>query len=140
MGISVGKDSKGVYYNGTKVAQMGTMNLSGFTRDTLEDTEFDDDIKTYVFGTGDGGGISFNGNYDNADTTGQGAVDALCVNGTLVNEGTAGLVFYINQTNYWGLSGGNILMTKGRAFSMDKSGIGQISFEGKISGGKMVLT
>lgn len=128
-----------VKYNGNKVAGMGTWNLSGFTRDTLEDTEFGDDIKTYVFGMADGGTVDFNGIYDPADTTGVIALDALCVAGTLLTTGTAALAFYIDSTSYYALNAGNMLVTKSRTVSMDKSGLGQISFSAKISGGSMTL-
>lgn len=139
MAAKVGKLAS-VKNNGTKVAGMGTFNLSGFTRDTLEDTEFGDDIKTYLFGMGDGGTVDFNGIYDPADTTGQVALDALCAAGTSLGTGTAGLAFYIDSTSYWSLDAGAMLLTKSHAVSMDKNGLGQISFSAKISGGKMVLT
>jgi hypothetical protein len=139
MGAKVGKLAS-VKYAGNKVAGMGTWNLSGFTRETLEDTEFGDDIKTFVFGMGDGGTVSFNGIYDPADTTGVIALDALCAAGTAITStGTAGLAFYIDSTSYFSLDAGSILMMKSHPVSTEKNGLAQISFEGKISGGKMVL-
>jgi hypothetical protein len=129
----------GVKYNGTKVAGMGQLNLSGFTRETLEDTEFGDDIKSFVFGMGDGGTVDFSGIYDPADTTGQVALDALCAAGTTLSTGTAGLAFYIDSTSYWSLDAGTMLLTKSHAITMEKNGLGQISFSAKVSGGKMVL-
>jgi len=128
-----------VKYNGNKIIGMGQWSLSGFTRDTLEDTEFEDDIKSYVFGLGDGGTVDFSGIYDPTDTTGMIALDALCAAGTALTTGTAGLAFYIDSTSYYSLDAGTMLITKSKAVSMDKSGLGQISFSAKISGGKMVL-
>jgi hypothetical protein len=121
-----------VKYLGSKVAGMGTWSLSGFTRETLEDTEFGDDVKTFVFGLADGGTIDFNGLYDPADTT-QNALLGLILAGTVC--ATSMLQFFIDSTSYWMItSGGQILLTKAAAVSMDKSGLGQISFSAKCSG------
>lgn len=139
MAAKVGKLAS-VKYNGNKVCGMGTWSLSGFTRETLEDTEFGDDIKSFVFGMGDGGTVEFSGIYDPADTTGMIALDALCIAGTSLAASTAGLAFYIDSTSYYSVTGGTILPTKSVAVSMDKNGLGQISFSGKISGGYMKLT
>lgn len=142
MSFKVGKTVAGVKYNGTKIAGMGTFSLSGFSRETLEDTEFGDDVKTYLFGMGDGGTVSFSGLYDPDDTTGQVAFDALCAAGTSIGTGTSGLAFYIDASSYWSLSGSGATMlpTKSHSVSLDKNGLGQITFEAKISGGQMVLS
>jgi hypothetical protein len=122
-----------VKYTGVNVAGMGTWNLSGFSRETLEDTEFGDDVKTFVFGPGDGGTIDFSGLYDPTDSTGQAALDALIIAGTVISNTT--LRFYVDAASYWTISsGGSILITKGKAVSMDKSGLGQVSFSAKVSG------
>ncbi len=122
-----------------KVAGIGTWSMSGLSRETLEDTEFGDDVKTFVFGMADGGTVDFNGLYDPADTTGQLAFEAKVLAGTSWTSGAAGLCFYIDSTSYWSISGaGTLLPTKCDAISMDKNGLGQISFSCKVSG-TMVL-
>ena len=128
----------GVKYLGDKVAGMGTWNMSGLTREVLEDTEFGDNVKTFVFGLADGGTIDFNGYYDPTDTTGQLTLEAAVLAGTVL--ATSMLQFFIDSTSYWSVSsGGSYLVTKAQAVSMDKSGLGQISFSVKVSG-TMFLT
>lgn len=119
----------------SKVAGIGTWSMSGLTRDVLEDTEFGDDIKTFVFGAADGGMLDFNGLYDPSDTTGQVALRTAVLNSTSYGSGTTGLNFYLDATSYWSISGtGTLLPTKCDTISMDKSGLGQISFSCKVSG------
>lgn len=121
-----------------KVSGMGTFTLSGFTRDVLEDTEFGDDIKTFMFGLGTGGTLSFSGLYDPTDSTGQVLLDSACKNSSTFTGGD--LKLYIDNTSYLTVdTGGNILITKCKAITMEKNGLGQCSFEGTISGGAMVL-
>ena len=121
-----------VTYVGATIAGMGTWNLSGFTRETLDDSEFTDDIKTMVFGLGDGGTVEFAGYFDPDDTAGQIALNALIVAGTVV---TSTLRFYVDAASYWTVaSGSSFLITKGQAVTMDKNGLGQCSFSAKISG------
>jgi hypothetical protein len=132
MSKKVGKLAS-VKYCGAKVAGMGTWNLSGVTRDVLEDTEFGDDVKTFLFNMADGGTVDFTGLYDPDDSTGQVALNALQIAGTVLS-GTS-LQFFIDSTSYWAIStGGSILITKASAVSYDKNGLGQCSFSAKISG------
>ena len=139
MAVKVGKVAS-VRLGTYKIAGMGQWGLSGFTREVLDDTEFGDDIKSFVFGIGDAGEVSFEGNYDPADTTGQALLNSACENASAFSGGTVGLVFYIDNTSYWSVTtGGQILVTKATAVTMEKSGLGRISFTGKVSGGKMVL-
>lgn len=137
MAVKIGKLGK-VTVGASTIAEMGTYTLSGFTRDALESTAFGDDVKEYTFGVADAGEISFNGNYDPTDTNGQLIVDSACLNGSVFTGGD--LKFYIDSTSYLTVdTGGNILITKCRAVSMDKAGLGTIEFSGKISGKKMVV-
>ena len=131
MSAKVGKLAS-VKYLGSKVAGMGTWSISGLTRDILEDTEFNDDVKTFMFGVADGGTIDFNGLYDPADTT-QNIFLSLLLAGTVL--ATTMLQLFIDSTSYWAVStGGQILITKAAAITMDKNGLGQISFSAKVSG------
>jgi hypothetical protein len=141
MGAKVGKLAK-VQYNGANVLGMGKWSMSGFTREMLEDTEFGDDIKTFLSGAGDAGTLSIAGFYDPSDTTGQTALNALVAAGTVIPYSTStGLKLFIDGTSYWAVgSGGQVLVTKGIAIDMDKNGLGQAAFEFKVSGAAMTLT
>jgi len=120
------------------VSGMGTWTLSGYTREVLDDTEFGDDIKTFVFGIGTAGTLSFAGLYDPTDSTGQTLLNSACINASTFTGGD--LKFYIDNTSYYtNDTGSNILLTKCDAITMEKSGLGQCSFEATISGGAMVL-
>ena len=119
------------------VAEMGTYTLSGFTRDALDSTSFGDDVKEYTFGVGDAGEISFSGNYDPTDASGQEYLNSHCSNGSTLVSGQ--IRFYLDSTSYLTVGGGTILITKCQAIAFDKAGIGTIDFTGKISGAKMIV-
>lgn len=120
------------------IAGMSTWNMDGYSRETIEDTAFGDSVKKYVFGFGSGGTISFNGNYDPADTTGQAILNSACVNASALGSGSIRL--YIDNTSYWTVgNGGTLLVTKANGVTMEKSGLGQISFAAQVSGVAMVL-
>jgi hypothetical protein len=120
------------------IAGMGTWTMDGVTRETIEDTAFGDSIKKYVFGFMDGGSLSFDGNYDPDDANGQAALNAACINASLL--GPDSIKLYIDNTSYWGVgTSGNLLVTKANAVTMEKSGLGKISFSAKVSGAEMVL-
>jgi hypothetical protein len=122
----------------TLIAGLGTWTMSGISRDTIEDTAFGDEVKKYQFGMLDGGTISFNGNYDPSDPTGQNLLDDACKNASMFANDD--LKLYIDNTSYFRVdTGGNILITKSRAITMDKNGLGTISFEAKVSGKAMIL-
>lgn len=122
-----------------KVLGAGVYSLSGFTRKTNEVSEFGDDIDVFEFGTADGGTISVNNVlYDPTDSTGQALLDSACLNASKFTSGD--LRFYVNSTSYRTVqSGGNILIVKSHALESDRNGLGRCSFEGKVSGGAMVL-
>jgi len=135
--VLVGKLAK-VMVGASKVAEIGSYSLSGFSREALEASEFGDDIKDYVAGLGDGGEISFSGNYDITDTNGQMLLESALKNASIFTGGD--MKFYVDNTKYFTVkSGGNILITKVKAVSFEKAGIGTIEFTGKISGGYMKL-
>ena len=122
----------------TTIAGMGTWNMDGLSRETIEDTAFGDTVKKYVFGFMDGGSLSFDGNYDPADSTGQAILNSACVNASVLGPGSIRL--YIDNTSYWTIaSGGQLLVTKANAITMEKSGLGKISFTAKVSGAAMEL-
>jgi hypothetical protein len=117
------------------VANIKEWSLSGFVMGTLDTTAFGTTIMTFIPDeTGDPGTVSFSGNYDPADTNGQKAIEALCVAGTT----STNLYLYANTSTFWRVgSGGNIITTKGKAVTLPRSGLGTISFEGKVSGAAM---
>lgn len=120
------------------IAELGTYTLSGFSRETLESSSFGDDIKEYQIGLGDGGEITFNGNYDPTDTTGQILLESALKNASVFTGGN--LKFYINNTTYFSVStGGEMLITKVKSINMDKAGIGKVDFTCKISGAQMAI-
>lgn len=122
-----------------KVLGAGVYSISGLARKTLDSSEYGDDIDKYEFGTADGGTISVNNVlYDPTDTTGQNLLDSACLNYSKFGSGD--LRFYVNSTSYRTVaSGGHVLITKSHALESDRNGLGKCSFEGKVSGGAMVL-
>jgi len=137
MSVKVGKTAS-VKLGTYSISELGTWTLSGFTREALDTTEFGDDIKTFTFGVGTSGTLSFAGNYDAGDSTGQDLINSACKNASVFTGGD--LKLYIDNTSYYTVdTGGEILITKSDATTMDKSGLGQVSFEGTISGGAIVL-
>lgn len=120
------------------IAGMGSWSMDGYSRETIEDTAFGDTVKKYVFGFGSGGTISFNGNYDPTDSDGQAILNSACVNASALGSGSIRL--YIDNTSYWTVAtGGELLVTKANAVTMEKNGLGQVSFSAQVSAAAMVL-
>ena len=121
------------------VLGVGEYSLSGLTRETLDAGEFTDDVTKWEFGVLDGGTITINNVlYDPTDTTGQALLDSACLNAS--KFGSGGLRFYVNSTSYRTVaSGGFILITKAGSLEAQRNGLARCSFEGKVSGGAMVL-
>ena len=130
----VGKSGK-VMLGSVVLADINEWSMSGFTTGTVEVSEFGTAIKEYLpDGSGDPGTISFSGNYDPTDSTGQLAIDALCVAGTTSTD----LYLYANTSTFWRVgTGGVIVTTKGKAITMSRTGLGTVSFEGKVSAAAM---
>lgn len=129
-----GKNAK-VMYGSVVVAEQVEWSLSGFVPDVQESTVFGNLVKKFKeAGAGDPGTLSFNGDYDPADTTGQAALAVVCeAGGELTN-----LYLYENVSTFWRVgSGGAIIITKAKAITRPKSGFGKISFEGRVSGASM---
>ncbi len=121
------------------IAEQGQYSFSGFTRDNVESTAFGDDVKKFTFTLGDGGTISFSGNYDPSDSNGQNLINSYCSNGSTFAVGD--LRFYINNTSYITVAtGGQILVTKVKAINFTQSGLGTISFEGKVSSNSLTIS
>lgn len=131
MAAITGKNGR-VLYGSVVVADQVEWSMSGFSQAVSEKpTAFTDTVKVFeATEPGDPGTISFSGNYDPADTTGQAAVSALCEAGTSVSN----LYLYANTSTFWRVGlGGSIIVTKGKAISLPRNGYGKISFEGKVT-------
>jgi len=137
MGVKVGKFAK-VTIDDALVAEMGTYNLSGFNRDTLEHTAFGDSTKKFIAGHVDGGDISFSGFYDTSDDDGQRVLEAMCEQGIILIPGR--LKVYIDALHYFTVgASGTMFVTKAKSVGMDKAGIGTTDFTVKVAGDHLVL-
>lgn len=134
MAAKKGKGTK-VSLGAIKILGMGVWSINGVTADQLEDTEFGDDWKTYLYGLKDGGQVSFSGYYDPANTTGQDALRDANENDTELSD----LRFYVDSTSYWRPNStgaplsSHIIITTWDITS-DKSSLVLCSFTGKVSG------
>jgi hypothetical protein len=130
-----GKNAK-VMYGSVTVAEQVEWSMSGFTMETVrKDPAFGDTIASYVsLDIGDPGTISFRGNYDAADTSGQRALETACEAAT----GLTDLYLYANTSTFWRVgTGGEIIVTKCNSITMPRNGIGTISFEGQVTDAAM---
>lgn len=129
-----GKGGK-TMYGSVIVANMKEWSMSGFSLSPSEITAFGDTTykKFMVADAGDPGTISFSGNWDPADTNAT-LFSTTCKAGTEITN----LYLYANTSTFWRVAaGGVIIVTKCDAVSLARSGIGTISFEGKVSGAAM---
>jgi hypothetical protein len=128
---SIGGRLAKVMYGSVVIAGLGTWSMSGFVPDVQDDTAFGDTVKKWKrAGIDDAGSVSFSGNYDPDDTNGQVALNAL----QTVTSGLTNLYFYESTSVFWRVaSGGEILLTKFNAITMEKNALGKVTFEGKIS-------
>ena len=142
----VGKDGK-VTLGTSTVVGMGTWSLDGIVTEEFDASAFGDDWKQFEYGMKDGGNVSFNGHYTPTDTTGQQALQQA----NLYNSALTNLRLYINDNSYFepcqttghfspALTTGaptpnncSVTITSIN-IGMDKSGLGTISFTGKVSG------
>ena len=135
MTVLCGKNGK-VMYGSVVVASQVEWSMSGFSQPVVDiPTAFDATVKTYcVPDAGDPGTISFSGNYDPTDTTGQIALATICKAGT----GITNLYLYAATSTFWRVSsGGSIFVTKAQAVTFPRNGVGTISFEGQVSAAAM---
>jgi hypothetical protein len=129
---SIGGRLAKVMYGSVVIAGIGEWSMSGYTPDVQEDTAFGDTVKKYMdAGIGDAGTVTFSGNYDPADTTGQVALNALQ---SQTAAQLTNLYFYESTSVFWRVAaGGAIVITKFGAPSFKKNGLATISFEGRVS-------
>ena len=125
-----------VLYGSVVVANITEWSISGFSMSTVKkDAAFGDTIAEYCLdGVGEPGTLSFSGNYDAGDSTGQRALASACAAGSALTD----LYLYANTSTFWRVgTGGAIYITKCDAISLPRSGIGTISFEGQVTGAAM---
>lgn len=137
MSAITGKGGK-VMYGSVVLANIDEWSIDGFTMETIGTTAFNvsgsTNVNTFISTVGDGGSISFKGNYDPADSTGQRALAAVCQAGA----GLTNLYLYANTSTFWRVgSGGEIIVTKTDAVTLPRSNKGTINFQGKVSGAAM---
>jgi hypothetical protein len=116
------------------VAEMGQWSIDGISVELLESTSFGDEWKEYQLGIGDYGTVSFSGNFDMTDTTGQVILESAQRNKSKIGT----IRFYVDNTSYYtpnitANSDAGVLMQTVK-ISFDKSGIGKIDFSGKCTG------
>lgn len=128
-----GKNAKVVKGSST-VLGMGNWKISGISTDLLETTSFGDTAKKYITGILDYGTLSFSGLYDPSDSTGQNALLTANKSATKVTD----IKLYVNSTSYWIAditddSDAGLYVT-GTDIGFDKSGLGTIDFQAKMTG------
>jgi hypothetical protein len=96
MAVKVGRNCK-VTLGSNKIVGLGTWSMDGISADTIESTEFGEYWKKFEFGLNDGGNVTFSGNYDPADTTGQMTLQAANLN----KSDIANMRLYVDQTSYY---------------------------------------
>jgi hypothetical protein len=132
-----GKAGK-VMYGSVVVAEINDWSMSGFKMELVaKDPAFGDTGAKQYIGTaiGDAGTISFSGNYDPADTTGQ----AVLMTASKTGLGITNLYLYVNTSTFWRVgSGGEIFITNGgEPSALPRSGIGKVAFGAQVSGAFM---
>ena len=145
MASRLGKDAK-VTLGAYQVLGIGNWSMDGLSRQELDDTEFGDQRTRYQFGIIDGGTISFAGNHDPGDVTGQIALDeAFDANTELTT-----LRLYTDNTSYYEpcqttgylspnkTTGANTVLSHvnvtGGPVNYDKGALGATSFTMRVSG------
>ncbi len=96
MAVKVGRDCK-VTLGSNKIVGLGMWSMDGISADTIESTEFGEYWKKFEFGLNDGGNVTFSGNYDPADVTGQMALQAANLNKSDITN----MRLYVDQTSYY---------------------------------------
>lgn len=125
-----------VQIGSNKIAEMTEWSISGSSMDVIrKDPAFDD---TFVAKIGSGitepGTVSFRGNYDPNDSSGQRGIITTLKAGT----GITNLYLYANTSTFWRVSsGGTIVVTRCDAVTLPRMGMGTISFEGEVEGSEM---
>ena len=119
------------------VAQMGVWNISGMANTMLDKSKLEDTFNTYEYGRGDGGTVTFNGNYDPDDAAGQAAI--ITAYTTKAKLATILLYYGSGDGDLW-LCPEDVscLVETLDGPSVDESDIGKIGFTLKVDGGFLI--
>lgn len=116
------------------VKGMGAWRMPGISTDLIETTSFGDTAKKFIAGLLDYGDVSFDGLYDPADTTGQGALISANLTGSTLTD----IRLYVDNTSYWApnltADSSSGMLVQSFAVESEKSGAIRISFSGKATG------
>ena len=132
------------------VGEMGSWSISGWTRDMVEHSAFQDTAKRWKPGLLDAGQVQFNGYWDPSSTE-QSKLVTLFTSGTYIgNTTTTGVASQLrffasddttvaNNYGFWSCTGGNgrFYITSFEA-GQDKSGLGTLNMTVKVSCGILV--
>ena len=120
----------------TKVLGAGKYSYSGYTRSTVDASEFGVDCAIFEFGGVDAGTLSLSDvSFDPTDAA-QNTLRNAVKNATkLTGDSSSGLLFWISSTSYLAVgANGHILMTQGGKVEADRNGMAKTLFEAKVSG------
>jgi hypothetical protein len=134
MSVKLGRWGK-VTVGSNTVAALGNWSIEGIAVDQIETSAFGSVWKTFEAGMLDGGTLSFSGNFDPDDTSGQLLLQEANLNATHLTS----MRFYVDSTSYFeadqtSVSPKSYVVITSWNVSTDKSGVAQTTFSGKVSG------
>ena len=130
------------------VAEMGNWSISGWQRDLIEVSAFQDVAKRFAIGLLDPGQVTFSGYYDPSNSSGQGKLIAAFTSGKKIsNSTTVGKACRklrlwgsddtsLSNYGFWSVIGssGAFYITS-MELGQEKSGVGSLSITAKVSSG-----
>lgn len=127
---------------------MGTWSWPGLSIEQLDDTEFGDDYTEFEWGLITSGTVSFNGRYKKDDTQGQDMLRTALISKSDLTD----IRFYVDSVSYYTpnsttAAGGGLpaespvshINVTGVQTDFDKGDLGNISFEGRITGAMRLI-
>ena len=130
----------------TKVLGMGVWSISGHSRDTIEETEFDGGYGKHHPAIGHRGILSFDGNYKKDDATGQDIMASALLNDSIIQD----IQFWVDEISYLmpnstTAAGGGLLAEEGIAhvivlshdIDFDHTAMGSVSFSVQLTHGPL---
>jgi len=134
MSVKLGRWGK-VTVGSVTVAGLGNWSIEGISVDQIETSAFGSVWKTFEAGMLDGGTLSFSGNFDPDDVSGQELLRDANLNATHMTS----MRFYVDSTSYFeadqtSVSPKSYVVITSWNVSTDKSGVAQTTFGGKVSG------
>ena len=125
-----------VMYGGNTIAELTEWAITGVSMAVIKkDPAFADTVVEKIAdGVVEPGTISFRGNYDPDDSTGQALLSTACQAGV----GIYNLYLYAAAATWWHVgTGGTIIVTKADSVTLPRSGMGVIDFAGEVEGAAM---